>query len=52
MDFRALSVVKLLNSVAGQAAVQNEASWVWFNGECIEDRNLCKHQARTVSDTE
>lgn len=50
-DFRALPAVKLLNSAAGQGTVQNEVSLVWLNGECVEDRNVCKHWAKTVTVT-
>lgn len=51
LDFRALSVVKLLNSAAGQVAVQNEVSLVSLNRECVENRTTCKHQARTMTVT-
>lgn len=52
MDFRELSIVKLLNSVAGQGAVQHEASLVSLNEGPAEGRDeQGKPQARTVTGT-
>lgn len=53
MDFRELSIVKLLNCVAGQGAVQHEVSFYDLMRGCTEGRDeQCKYQARTVTVSE